>query len=103
METNELNSNFILEQYYTLQCSMICDIIPSCLILGIGYRVLINTSTLLGIFLQLANWVMYKLTNFLLITMSSLIFFTEFLILNWLLWPVKTIKGPSGNRCFYLY
>lgn len=64
METNELNSNFILEQYYTLQCSMICDIIPSCLILGIGYRVLINTSTLLGIFLQLANWVMYKLTNF---------------------------------------
>ena len=28
METNELNSNFILEQYYTLQCSMICDIIP---------------------------------------------------------------------------
>ena len=48
METNELNSNFILEQYYTLQCSMI--IIPSCLILGIGYRVLINNSALLGIF-----------------------------------------------------
>lgn len=64
METNELNSNFILEQYYTLQCSIICDIIPSFLILGIGYRVLINTSTLLGIFLQLASWVMYKLTNF---------------------------------------
>lgn len=64
METNELNSNFILEQYNTLQCSMICDIIPFCLILGIGYRVLINTSTLLGIFLQLASWVMYKLTNF---------------------------------------
>lgn len=64
METNELNSNFILEQYYTLQCSMICDIIPSCLILGIGYRVLINTSTLLVILSQLANWVMYKLTNF---------------------------------------
>ena len=64
MERNEPNSNFILEQYYTLQCSMICDIIPFCLILGIGYRVLINTSTLLGIFLQLANWVMYKLTNF---------------------------------------
>ena len=38
METNEPNSNFILEQYYTLQCSMICDIIPSCLILGIGGR-----------------------------------------------------------------
>ena len=50
METNELNNNFILEQYYTLQCSMICDIIPSCLILGIGYRVLINNSALLGIF-----------------------------------------------------
>ena len=64
METNELNSNFILEQYNTLQCSMICDIIPFCLILGIGYRVLINTSTLLDIFLQLASWVMYKLTNF---------------------------------------
>ena len=43
---------------------MRCDIFPSCLILGIGYRVFINTSTLLGIFLQLANWVMYKLTIF---------------------------------------